>query len=57
MQKYLLPFVLTGNLNSLWPDDKLQWPSHSSYSTGSRLVFNNTIYVADDELSSNKFLC
>lgn len=40
MQKYLMSFVLTGNPNTMWAEDKLEWPlyNESNYD----LVFNTT---------------
>ena len=30
MQKYLVSFVLTGNPNTKWSSDKLDWPKYNS---------------------------
>lgn len=58
MQKYLVSFILKGDPNTLWPEDKLYWPIHggNSSSVGQELVFNNTIYIQDDSLANNRSL-
>ncbi|RAL67421.1 hypothetical protein DID88_008176 [Monilinia fructigena] len=58
MQKYLVSFILKGDPNTLWPEDKLYWPIHggNSSSVGRELVFNNTIYIQDDSLANNRSL-
>uniref|UniRef100_H3GQ42 Carboxylesterase type B domain-containing protein n=1 Tax=Phytophthora ramorum TaxID=164328 RepID=H3GQ42_PHYRM len=56
MQKYLLSFVITGNPNTMWPDDKLYWPQYNESSVGTEIVFNDTFTVADDDLASAKSL-
>ena len=60
MQKYLMSFVLTGNPNTLWPEDKLTWPMYmegnSTTGTGTELVFNTTMYTQDDALANEKSL-
>ncbi|CAN8095494.1 unnamed protein product [Discula destructiva] len=42
MQKYLMSFVLTGNPNTMWSEDKLEWPLYSE--GGQDLVFNTTAF-------------
>jgi carboxylesterase type B len=54
MQKYLMSFVLTGNPNTLWSEDKLEWPLYNSSSAGTELVFNTTFYTQDDDLANAK---
>ncbi|KUJ24458.1 carboxylesterase family protein-like protein [Mollisia scopiformis] len=57
MQKYLMSFVLTGNPNTLWPSDKINWPMYGNSSTaGTQLVFNTTFHLSEDDLASNKSL-
>jgi carboxylesterase type B len=56
MQKYLMSFVLTGNPNTLWADDKLDWPLYNTSSAGTELVFNTTFYLEDDNLANAKSL-
>ncbi|KAB8300403.1 hypothetical protein EYC80_000581 [Monilinia laxa] len=58
MQKYLVSFILSGDPNTLWPEDKLYWPIHggNSSSVGRELVFNTTIYIQDDSLANNRSL-
>ncbi|GMF23040.1 unnamed protein product [Phytophthora lilii] len=56
MQKYLLSFVLTGNPNSVWPDDKIYWPLYNESSVGTQIVFNDTFTTADDDLANAKSL-
>ncbi|KAL3672198.1 hypothetical protein V7S43_002860 [Phytophthora oleae] len=56
MQKYLLSFVLTGNPNTMWPDEKLYWPQYNESSVGTEIVFNDTFTVADDDLANSKSL-
>ncbi|KAL3671100.1 hypothetical protein V7S43_004282 [Phytophthora oleae] len=56
MQKYLLSFVLTGNPNTKWADDKIYWPLYNESSAGSQIVFNNTFTIADDDLANAKSL-
>ncbi|KAE9002336.1 hypothetical protein PR003_g20190 [Phytophthora rubi] len=51
MQKYLLSFVLTGNPNSVWPDEKLYWPRYNESAAGVQIVMNDTFSVADDDTS------
>lgn len=52
MQKYLLSFVLTGDPNSMWSADKLEWPMYNSSAEGVQLVFNDTIYTTADDLAN-----
>ncbi|KAH8882095.1 esterase [Thozetella sp. PMI_491] len=54
MQKYLLSFVLSGNPNTQWPNDKLFWPQYNETTTGTELVFNETMYTQDDDLALEK---
>ncbi|KKA22716.1 Esterase [Rasamsonia emersonii CBS 393.64] len=54
MQKYLLSFVLTGDPNTLWADDKPYWPQYGNAST--QLVFNSSFYLAEDDLANAKSL-
>lgn len=54
MQKYLLSFVLTGNPNTKWANDKLYWPRYSESPNGAQLVFNTTFSTADDELANDR---
>jgi hypothetical protein len=56
MQKYLLSFVITGNPNTMWPEDKLYWPQYNESSVGTEIVFNDTFSVADDDLANAKSL-
>ncbi|KAI9985689.1 hypothetical protein PInf_005088 [Phytophthora infestans] len=56
MQKFLLSFVLTGNPNSMWADDKIYWPQYNESSTGTQIVFNDTFTASDDDLASAKSL-
>jgi carboxylesterase type B len=56
MQKYLLSFVLTGNPNTMWADDKIYWPQYNESSVGTQVVFNDTFTVADDDLANSKSL-
>lgn len=54
MQKYLLSFVLCGNPNTLWPEDKLYWPKHNegNFSAGTQMIFNDTFYLGEDDLAA-----
>ncbi|KAK8200049.1 esterase [Phyllosticta capitalensis] len=58
MQKYLLSFVLTGNPNTKWADDKLFWPKYNANNNtkGNQICFNNTMYITDDDLANDKSL-
>ncbi|KFZ12349.1 hypothetical protein V502_07122 [Pseudogymnoascus sp. VKM F-4520 (FW-2644)] len=56
MQKYLLSFVLTGNPNSVWPEDNPEWPLYNTTTTGVQLVFNTTFYTDVDDLATEKTL-
>ncbi|KAG3110448.1 hypothetical protein PI124_g7825 [Phytophthora idaei] len=56
MQTYLLSFVITGNSNTMWPDDKLYWPQYNESSVGTEIVFDDTFTVADDDLANSKSL-
>ncbi|KAG3080743.1 hypothetical protein PI124_g14672 [Phytophthora idaei] len=52
MQKYLVSFVLTGNPNSIWPEDNIYWPMFNESSVGTQVVFNDMFTVAGDDLAS-----
>jgi carboxylesterase type B len=54
MQKYLMSFVLTGNPNAKWGDDKLYWPQYGANTT--QIVFNDTFSLQADDLASAKSL-
>ncbi|KAJ5599498.1 hypothetical protein N7450_000565 [Penicillium hetheringtonii] len=54
MQKYLLSFVLTGNPNKKWANDKIYWPKYGGNAT--ELVFNSTMYTQEDDLANAKSL-
>lgn len=54
MQKYLMSFVLTGNPNTMWAEDKLHWPQYGNDTT--QLVFNTTFYLEADDLATAKTL-
>lgn len=54
IQKYLLSFVLTGDPNTLWADDKPYWPQYGNASR--KLVFNSSFYLAEDDLANAKSL-
>jgi len=58
MQKYLLSFVITGNPNTLWPKDKLEWPMYTNFSIAefTNLVINETFSLAADDLATEKSL-
>ncbi|KAL4145001.1 hypothetical protein PRNP1_012675 [Phytophthora ramorum] len=56
MQKYLMSFVLTGNPNSMWPEDKLYWPQYNESSAGTQIVLNDTFSLAADDLANSKSL-
>ncbi|EGZ09267.1 hypothetical protein PHYSODRAFT_318922 [Phytophthora sojae] len=56
MQKYLMSFVLTGNPNTMWTEDKIYWPLYNESSVGTQIVFNDTFTVADDDLANAKSL-
>ncbi|KAE8908634.1 hypothetical protein PF005_g11905 [Phytophthora fragariae] len=56
MQKYLLSFVLTGNPNSVWADDKPYWPRYNESVAGVQIVMNDTFSIADDYLAGSKSL-
>ncbi|CAI5723359.1 unnamed protein product [Peronospora destructor] len=56
MQKYLLSFVLTGNPNTMWAEDKICWPLYNESSIGTQIVFNDTFTIADDDLANSKSL-
>ncbi|KPM37667.1 hypothetical protein AK830_g8899 [Neonectria ditissima] len=54
MQKYLMSFVLTGNPNKKWADDKLYWPLYNEDEEATELVFNTTMYTQTDDLLNDK---
>lgn len=54
MQKYLLSFALTGNPNTLWPNDKIEWPLYNTSTNGVEIVFNTTMYLQADSLANAK---
>ncbi|KAL0568008.1 hypothetical protein V5O48_013983 [Marasmius crinis-equi] len=54
MQKYLLSFVLTGDPNTKWAEDKLFWPQYGSETN--TLILNSTFYVGEDDLANSKCL-
>lgn len=63
LQKYLMSFVMTGNPNTLWPDDKITWqPYNSANSSGVQLVVNSTLgpdtfrMVAGDDIDNERSL-
>uniref|UniRef100_H3H293 Carboxylesterase type B domain-containing protein n=1 Tax=Phytophthora ramorum TaxID=164328 RepID=H3H293_PHYRM len=56
MQKYLLSFVLTGNPNTMWADDKIYWPQYNESSVGAQIVFNDTFTTTGDSLANAKSL-
>ncbi|KAF4554992.1 Carboxylesterase-like protein 4 [Elsinoe fawcettii] len=56
MQKYLLSFILTGNPNTKWANDKLNWPMYNSQATGIQLVFITTFTTAADDLANERCL-
>lgn len=58
MQKYLLSFVLTGDPNTMWADDKLYWPKYNEKNStaGTQIIFNTTLSIADDDLATDKSL-
>ncbi|KAF2143509.1 uncharacterized protein K452DRAFT_297234 [Aplosporella prunicola CBS 121167] len=53
MQKYLLSFVLAGNPNTKWADDKIHW---SPFVNDMQLVFNSTFYLDEDNLMNSRVL-
>jgi carboxylesterase type B len=56
MQKYLLSFVITGNPNSLWVEDKTYWPQYGT--NASQIVLSNstTFDLGVDDLATNRSL-
>ncbi|KAH6989222.1 esterase [Ilyonectria sp. MPI-CAGE-AT-0026] len=56
MQKYLMSFVLTGNPNKKWADDKLYWPQYNEDTAATELVFNTTMYTQTDSLLNDQAL-
>ncbi|QSZ35471.1 hypothetical protein DSL72_008341 [Monilinia vaccinii-corymbosi] len=56
MQKYLVSFILTGDPNTMWREDKMDWPMHggNSSSAGRELVFNHTMYIQGDSLANDR---
>ncbi|CAH0476596.1 unnamed protein product [Peronospora belbahrii] len=53
MQKYLLSFVLTGNPNAMWAEDKIYWPLYNESALGAQIVFNDTFTVENDDDRTN----
>ncbi|TEY71328.1 hypothetical protein BOTCAL_0095g00110 [Botryotinia calthae] len=54
MQKYLLSFALTGNPNTLWPNDKMEWPLYNTSTNGVGIVFNTSMYLQAGSLANAK---
>ncbi|PYH38876.1 uncharacterized protein BO87DRAFT_443387 [Aspergillus neoniger CBS 115656] len=54
MQQYLPAFVLTGNPNTLWPDDKIYCPKYGNATN--TISFNTTMSIAFDDLANDKSL-
>ena len=54
MQKYLLSFALAGNPDTLWPNDKIEWPLYNTSTNGVEIVFNTTMYLQADSLANAK---
>lgn len=53
MQKYLMSFVLTGNPNTMWPEDKLSWPLYNE--SGYDMVFNvSGFYTQSSDIENAK---
>lgn len=53
MQKYLMSFVLTGSPNTMWPEDKLEWPLYNE--SGYDLVFNTSgFYTQPSDLENER---
>lgn len=54
MQKYLVSFVITGNPNALWSEDKTYWPLYGTNAT--QIVFTNSssFDLGVDDLATNK---
>ncbi|PYH91981.1 alpha/beta-hydrolase [Aspergillus ellipticus CBS 707.79] len=52
MQKYPLSFVLSGNPNTLWPNDKIHWPKYGNKTN--TLSFNATLSITTDDLANDK---
>jgi len=55
MQKYLLFFVLTINLNQIWMDDEFNWALYGIPQLV-RSSLNESVVVADDDLANAKYL-
>ncbi|KAF7881732.1 uncharacterized protein EAF02_006420 [Botrytis sinoallii] len=47
-------FALTGNPNTLWPNDKMEWPLYNTSTNGVEIVFNTTMYLQADSLANAK---
>ncbi|KAF7932980.1 uncharacterized protein EAE97_008747 [Botrytis byssoidea] len=54
MQKYLLSFALTSNPNTLWPNDKMEWPLYNTSTNGVEIVYNTSMYLQADSLAKAK---
>ncbi|RAH52033.1 hypothetical protein BO85DRAFT_464296 [Aspergillus piperis CBS 112811] len=54
MQQYLLAFVLTGNPNTLWLDDKIYCPKYRNATN--TISFNTTMSITFDDLANDKTL-
>lgn len=53
MQKYLMSFVLTGNPNTMWSGERLEWPLYNE--SGYDLVFNTSgFYTQPSDLENEK---
>ncbi|KAF7930442.1 uncharacterized protein EAE98_004842 [Botrytis deweyae] len=47
-------FALTGNPNTLWPNDKMEWPLYNTSTNGVEIVFNASMYLQADSLANAK---
>lgn len=58
MQKYLLSFVLAGDPNAMWKDDKIYWPlyNENNSTSGTQMIFNETFSLGKDDLATEKSL-
>ncbi|KAF2203398.1 carboxylesterase family protein-like protein [Delitschia confertaspora ATCC 74209] len=58
MQKYMLSFILKGDPNALWKNDKLYWPMYDEKKSdsGTQLIFNTTFTVGPNDLATEKTL-
>lgn len=50
--------MLTGNPNTLWPEDKINWPMYNTANgtSGTQIVFNDTFTIEEDDLANAKSL-